>query len=187
MLAECGGGVSDGVGRGWIFGYGSLVWRPDFPHLECRVGYIGGWSRRFWQGSPDHRGQHHAPGRVATLVEDPAAVCWGVAYRVAHEEWGAVVERLDARESGGFERQHVKVSLREPTGSQVGALTYVARPGNPNFLGPAPFEEMLAQMRSARGSSGPNSEYVLRLAESLRAIDAPDPHVEHLASHLLDN
>ena len=48
-------------------------------------------------------------------------------------------------------------------------------------------EEMLAQMRSARGCSGPNRDYVLRLAESLRAIDAPDPHVEHLASHLLDN
>jgi cation transport protein ChaC len=178
--------VSVGNGKGWVFGYGSLVWRPDFPHLECRVGWIGGWCRRFWQGSPDHRGQPHAPGRVVTLVQDPDATCWGVAYRVAAEEWRAVVERLDARESGGFERTGVRVALREPDGHHVDALTYVAGPDNPNFLGPAPLDEMLAQMRNARGKSGPNAEYVLRLAESLRALDTPDPHVDHLALALGD-
>ena len=178
--------MSVGVGRGWVFGYGSLVWRPDFPHLECRVGCIGGWRRRFWQGSPDHRGQPHAPGRVVTLVEDPAATCWGVAYRVAAEEWSAVVERLDARESGGFERTDVRVALRDSDGAPVDALTYIAGPGNPNVLGPAPLDEMLAQMRDAHGQSGPNSEYVLRLAEALRALDTPDPHVDHLASALVN-
>lgn len=177
--------MSDGNGNGWVFGYGSLVWRPDFPHLERRVGRIGGFRRRFWQGSPDHRGQPDAPGRVATLVEEAAAICWGVAYRVADEDWGAVVERLDARESGGFERHQVRVTLREPDVTHVHALTYVAAPGNPNYLGPAPLDEMLAQMRAARGKSGPNREYVLRLAESLQALDAPDPHVTHLAQHLL--
>jgi cation transport regulator ChaC len=185
MLAECGGAVSDGSGTGWIFGYGSLIWRPDFPHVERRVGRVGGWRRRFWQGSPDHRGQPHAPGRVATLVAEPEAVCWGVAYRVAEADWSGVVERLDLRESGGFERHEVRVALREPDGSHIRALTYVAGPGNPNFLGPAPLDEMLAQMRTARGKSGPNTEYILRLAESLRALDAPDPHLDHLAQALL--
>jgi cation transport regulator ChaC len=173
-----------GRGRGWVFGYGSLVWRPDFPHVERRVGRIGGWRRRFWQGSPDHRGQPHAPGRVATLVEESQAVCWGVAYRVSEADWNGVVERLDARESGGFQRHEVHVALREPEGETVRALTYVAGPGNPNFLGPAPLDEMLAQMRAARGMSGPNTEYVVRLAESLHAIEAPDPHVDDLARKL---
>jgi len=177
--------VSDESGRGWVFGYGSLVWRPDFPHVQRRVGRIGGWRRRFWQGSPDHRGQPHAPGRVVTLEEDPVAICWGVAYRVAEDHWDAVVAGLDFRESGGFERHEVNVALREPDGTRVRALTYVAGPANPNFLGPAPFEEMLAQMRAARGMSGPNTEYVVRLAESLRAIDAPDPEVERLATLLV--
>jgi cation transport regulator ChaC len=172
------------MGAGWVFGYGSLVWRPDFPHLERLVGRIAGWRRRFWQGSPDHRGQPHAPGRVVTLEQDPAATCWGVAYRVADAEWGAVVEALDLRESGGFERHQVRVSLRGGNATTVEALTYVAGPENPNFLGPAPLHEMVAQMRSAHGNSGPNSEYVLRLAQSLHAIEAPDPHVDHLASHL---
>ena len=168
----------------WVFGYGSLVWRPAFPHAERRPGFVEGWSRRFWQGSTDHRGLPEAPGRVVTVVTDPGAVCWGVAYRVAPCDRGAVIRTLDHREKGGFERHEVEVRFRDPGLRPVRALAYVAGTGNPNYLGPASLAEIVAQVRGSTGPSGPNTEYVLRLAEALRAMRAEDPHVFEVAKRL---
>jgi cation transport regulator ChaC len=166
----------------WVFGYGSLVWRPAFAYEDRAAGFVRGFSRRFWQGSPDHRGIPDDPGRVVTLVPDGEAVCWGVAYRVAEPEWESVVCALDDRESGGFERYDLEVRFREPGRGPIRALVYVAGEGNPNFLGPAPLEEMASQVSRARGKSGTNADYVARLADALRALGADDRHVFALAS-----
>jgi cation transport regulator ChaC len=167
-------------GARYVFGYGSLLWRPDFPHEERLVACLRGMSRRFWQGSPDHRGRPDAPGRVVTLIEEPGAECWGAAYRVEASRWDEIAALLDERESGGFERVDVELELAgEPARSR--ALVYVARAGNPNFLGPASLESIIAQVRGARGKSGTNVDYVLRLAAALRAEGLADEHVFRLA------
>lgn len=168
----------------WVFGYGSLVWRPAFAYEDRAAGYVRGFARRFWQGSPDHRGAPAEPGRVVTLVRDECATCWGVAYQVAESEWESVLRALDDRESGGFERHDVEVRFEEPGRSPVGALVYVAGEGNPNFLGPASLDEMAAQVRRARGKSGTNADYVERLAVALRQLGADDDHVFALAAAL---
>lgn len=168
----------------WIFGYGSLMWRPDFPYLESHGGTIEGWSRRFWQGSTDHRGTPEAPGRVVTLVREPAATCWGAVFRVADAHRSAVLEQLDYRERGGFGRHRVEVRLTGNDTSRLEALMYVAEPGNPNFLGPAPLAELVDVVRSATGPSGSNREYVARLARALQEIGAKDPHIFALADAL---
>lgn len=157
-----------------IFGYGSLVWRPAFAYASREAGYVRGYARRFWQGSTDHRGVPEAPGRVVTLTQEPQAECWGMLYRVGAEDVDAVVAQLDWREKGGYRREDLEVVTSR--GPEL-ALTYVAMPGNPNYLGPASIEELASQIQHAVGPSGANVEYVLRLEEALRDIGGEDEHV----------
>lgn len=159
----------------WIFGYGSLVWRPSFPFAERRSAWIDGFARRFWQGSTDHRGVPGAPGRVVTLEPDARARCFGVGYRVDDEAATRTLEDLDHRERGGYVRQRLPLYFAE--GGVAHGLVYIATPENPNYLGPAPLEAIAAQVACARGPSGPNAEYVLRLAGALRELSAEDDHV----------
>lgn len=166
----------------WIFGYGSLLWRPGFPYVMARKAALAGYRRRFWQASPDHRGVPHAPGRVVTLVEDAAAVCWGLAFRPAAADVGAIIAELDVREQNGYERRVVEVVLEE--GVRVDALTYVAPPGNPSFVGPAPLRAMAAQIARAHGPSGANRDYLLRLAETLDGLGVEDEEVLALRAAL---
>ena len=81
----------------WLFGYGSLIWRPDIPHRRAEPAHLPGYERRFWQGSHDHRGTPEAPGRVVTLVELAGAVCDGVAFRVPGADAETILERLDCK------------------------------------------------------------------------------------------
>ncbi|MCB9766224.1 MAG: gamma-glutamylcyclotransferase [Alphaproteobacteria bacterium] len=164
----------------WIFGYGSLIPRPDFPYVERQAGFIQGWSRRFWQGSTDHRGVPGAPGRVVTLTPSPGERCWGVAYAVDPAHRDATLARLDHREKGGYAREVVAVHRR--TGAPIhGALVYLATPENPNYLGPASLDEIARTIARSVGPSGPNLDYLLHLEEGLRALEVEDPHVFELA------
>jgi len=180
----------------WIFGYGSLVWRPAFSHLTRRPAFVEGYARRFWQGSTDHRGVPQRPGRVATLLPDThqslskengfrAARCWGTAYEVPREDPEGVLASLDHRERGGYERLELQLTLCGPAGPmdsgsippRVQGLVYVAGPQNDNYLGPASLQEIALQIAKARGPSGANPEYVFELARSLREMQAEDSHV----------
>ena len=93
----------------WVFGYGSLVYRPGFEFEEQSLGRLDGWERRFWQGSTDHRGVPGAPGRVATLTEVPGGHVHGVAYRLAAAHREDILATLDHREKGGYARAIVPV------------------------------------------------------------------------------
>ncbi len=161
----------------WIFGYGSLVWRPDFSFAERRSAWLEGFTRRFWQGSTDHRGRPGAPGRVVTLVRDGGVRCAGVAYRLEESRADGILADLDHRERGGYDRLEVELATGQ---GRVAGLLYLASHANPNYLGPAPLPDIAAQVRGAEGPSGTNLEYVLRLAAALREIGAEDPHVFEL-------
>lgn len=165
----------DDDGRLWIFGYGSLVWRPSFEHALARAAAVQGWTRRFWQRSTDHRGVPGAPGRVATVLEAVGEVCWGRAYAVDREYQDPVLEALDHREKQGYDRRVVSLKFEDGAGPQ--ALMYVATPDNPSFAGDTPLPELASIIAARRGPSGSNVEYLLQLADALRAMGVDDPHV----------
>lgn len=162
----------------WLFGYGSLIYKAGFPYVERRPASIEGWSRRFWQGSHDHRGTPQHPGRVATLVPTPGAECVGMAYRVVP----ATFEQLDVREKNGYLRFTTTLHFRDG-GSDEG-LVYIATDDNAAWLGPASNEAIARHIAGASGPSGPNDEYLLKLAAALRELEADDPHVFALEAAL---
>ena len=178
--------LSAGSKASWVFGYGSLVWRPAFPYARKAPAYVTDYARRFWQGSTDHRGVPGAPGRVVTLVPDPGAKCWGMAYSIAPEHHDEVLATLDHREKGGYARLQVPLHGRDERVLTQSGLVYVATADNENYLGPAPLAEIAQQVRISAGPSGHNRQYVLKLADALRTHGADDDHVFELAKLVAD-
>lgn len=170
----------------WIFGYGSLIFRPAFSYVERRPAYVAGYMRRFWQGSPDHRGTPEAPGRVVTLLAAPSSKehTGGCAYRIAPESADMILRALDEREIAGFERKLVPL-LEAPGGAAFAeGVTWIAGDANPHFLGPLEESAIAAHVRRSHGPSGPNIDYVRNLVIALRELAIADAHVETIARHL---
>jgi cation transport regulator ChaC len=172
----------------WVFGYGSLIWRPAMAYVARRASRIAGWTRRFWQASTDHRGTVEAPGRVLTLVESDGAV-WGMAYAIARAAWPEIEAALELREQQGYARLTVDLGLAAgeqagPIVETVAGLLYVATPANPYFIGPEPLETTAEVVLRSHGPSGGNVDYVLELDRALAAMGAADPEVSALAGRL---
>jgi cation transport regulator ChaC len=149
------------------------MWRQDFRYLDARRAYIPGWTRRFWQGSHDHRGVQTDPGRVVTLIEAPGERCYGRAFLVEPD----IFEHLDFREKNGYERHTVDTFFDD---AQTSSVVYIAEANNFAFLGDAPLDEIAAQIKRCAGPSGTNIDYLLELARTLRHHDISDPHVFEL-------
>jgi cation transport protein ChaC len=162
----------------WLFGYGSLIYLANFPFLESRPASIRDWSRRFWQGSHDHRGTIDNPGRVVTLIEEPGAICGGLAFRVE----AAVFEQLDEREKNGYLRVASEMTFDD--GSSATGVTYLATAENEAYLGEASELEIAQHICRSTGPSGTNSSYLLDLAVSLRELGLQDEHVFEIESHI---
>ena len=164
----------------WVFGYGSLIWRPGFDFIEAHSANLHGYVRRFWQGSHDHRGVPEQPGRVVTLVPDEHQRCTGMAYLIHAETVTSTFEQLDHREKNGYER--ITTDLHLADGRAVPGLVYIAPVDNFAYLGEADIRDIAEQIIQCTGPSGRNIDYLTELAQALRKLDACDDHVFELES-----
>lgn len=166
----------------WIFGYGSLVWKADFPYIDRRRGYVCGYKRRFYQHSIDHRGVPEKPGRVVTLLPGDIAVdrVYGVAYRIAASQKAKVLDHLDYREKNGYERFSLEFHEYPAATMPIEVIIYMATQANDSYAGDVWQVPCIArQIFTSAGPSGPNREYLFNLSIAMHQL-FPDVHDEHL-------
>ncbi|MBS1181056.1 MAG: ChaC-like protein [Proteobacteria bacterium] len=168
----------------WVFGYGSLMWNPGFPHLRAVQARMHGVRRALCIRSTYYRGTPDNPGLVFGL--DRGGSCHGVAFEVAGTDREAVVAYLRAREQISMVYHEVVRPVRLASGEMVGALVYVANQGHEQYAGGLGFEETLAIIRRSAGEMGPNVDYVTATLRRLQDMGIRDRSLERTVEALTD-
>jgi cation transport protein ChaC len=171
----------------WVFGYGSLMWRPGFEFLEQVPARLIGEHRALCVYSFDHRGTPEKPGLVLGL--DRGGACRGIAFRVAAVNRDEVIDYLRGREQTTHVYREVMRSVwleNEPRG-RVAALAYVVDRGHVQYAGRLSLPEQLRYVRQGHGRSGNNRDYVLETVRSIEAQGFRDPQLHQLSLMLHDD
>jgi len=168
----------------WVFGYGSLIWRPDFEFLERVPARLGGMHRALCVYSFVHRGTPEKPGLVLGL--DRGGACRGIAYRVSAARRAATIAYLRGREqvTNVYLEAMRRVTLLEGDHPQVRALVYIVDRGHPQYAGRLTLAEQLHHVRQGHGQSGPNRDYVVSAVKALESLGCGDPDLHRLAERL---
>jgi cation transport protein ChaC len=168
----------------WVFGYGSLMWRPGFDYLEELPARLIGEHRALCVYSINHRGTQEKPGLVLGL--DRGGICQGTAFRVAERKRSETLAYLRQREqvTGVYREVMRSVWLEDDARRRVRALTYVVDRNHPQYTGPLSIEEQLRYVANSHGKSGANRDYVISTVKALEARGCRDPQLHHLAALL---
>jgi cation transport protein ChaC len=168
----------------WVFGYGSLIWRPGFDYLEREPARLIGAHRALCVFSHVHRGTPERPGLVLGL--DLGGACRGVAYRVAAKKRAETIAYLRAREQAtSVYRETLRsVTLLTMPERRVDALVYMIDRGHIQYAGRLDLATQLHLVRQGHGQSGPNRDYVLSTVHALEALGLHDRELHLLAEKL---
>src|SRR5690606_14243718 len=166
----------------WVFGYGSLMWRPGFAHVETVRARLHGYRRTLCIYSHVHRGTPDQPGLVLGL--DSGGSCLGIAFRVPGAMTEEVMLYLREREMSNQVYHEKWLRLRLADGRSVEAVTYVADRQHCQYARNLDVEQATAIIASARGESGHNIDYVTNTLEHLRNMRVRDRTLEHIQERL---
>ena len=168
----------------WVFGYGSLMWRPGFAFIEQVPARLIGEHRALCVYSFDHRGTPEKPGLVLGL--DRGGACRGVAFRVAAKRRGDTIDYLRGREQTTNVYREVmrSVWLDNEARQRVSALTFVVDRGHVQYAGRLSLAEQFRYVQQGHGRSGNNRDYVLSTVKSIEAQGFRDPQLHQLAAML---
>ena len=166
----------------WVFGYGSLVWRPGFEFIARHPASILGYHRALCIYSHVHRGTPERPGLVLGL--DRGGACAGVAFQVEPRLHKATLAYLRDREQATMVYREMMVAARLSDGRTVQALTYVADRGHAQYAARLPRKALLRHVRQGIGISGANPEYVRNTHRHLVELGIRDDTLDWLVRNL---
>jgi len=163
----------------WIFGYASLIWRPEFDAVEDRPATVYGWHRALAMRSRINRGTPECPGLVFALV--PGGSCRGRAYRIEQSHVESELARLWSREMPTGVYDPKWLTCRTPLGV-VRGLAFTLSRQSPSHTGALPDGELVEILRTANGRYGSTLAYLVETARSLRTCGIRDRDVERLVA-----
>jgi cation transport protein ChaC len=166
----------------WVFGYGSLMWRPGFDWVERRAAILQGRRRAFCIYSVHHRGTPERPGLVLGLTRGGSVR--GIAYRVQEELWPEVRAYLREREQPTETYIEAEVTVRLEAGERVSCLTFLSDTGHPQWAGSLSPEVQADLIAGGRGLSGRNIDDLADLVAHLREAGIRDRGMEALLSRV---
>lgn len=173
----------------WVFGYGSLMWRPGFAYLEAQPALLRGWHRAFCIFSRHYRGTAERPGLVLGL--DRGGACRGLAFRVAGEHAAEVVDYLNERELVNYAYTARTIPVSVADGQRVPAYTFVADPNHRLYAGDLGVQRSAEIIMDAEGRAGLNRDYLINTVRQLEAHGFVDKRlhtllrlVEHLTGEI---
>ena len=178
MRAEVLTGRGVGAGVGWVFGYGSLMWRPQFAYAERKHARLEGFARAFCIYSVHHRGTPERPGLVLGLA--PGAGVRGVGYRVEEAEWARTYAYLLDREQPTETYVEAVAPVRLDDGRAETALVFLSDPQHPQWAGALSPDRQAELIAGAEGLSGRNVDYLRDLVMHLRNEGEADAGMEAL-------
>lgn len=167
----------------WVFGYGSLMWEPGFPHAEARPALLKGYHRALCVYSHFHRGTPDRPGLVLGL--DRGGSCRGLAFRVAGGDAESVLAYLDEREllSYAYRRRVLPVRLED---GEARAYAYVADPGHEQYAGRLSLKESVDYVVQGVGASGTCLDYLENTVRHLDRLGIRDGPLHELLGSAVD-
>lgn len=170
------------MGDFWVFGYGSLMWRPGFAHVETMRARLSGFRRSLCVYSWVHRGTEARPGLVLGL--DRGGSCIGLAFRVPSELRDEVVAYLRARELVTNVYLERLLHLRLHNGESVMALSYIVDRKHQQYAGCLSVEEAAGIVSGGVGQSGRNEDYLFNTVDHLKALGIRDHWLEGVAARI---
>lgn len=159
----------------WVFGYASLIWRPEFAAAEQRLARVHGHHRALQMRSRINRGTPQQPGLVFALVRGGS--CQGMVYRIERDRAEAELRRLWEREmpTGVYDPKWLPCQTAQ---GEVMALAFTLSKGSPNYTGALDDDTLLRVLRHARGRFGSTLDYLLQTAACLRRCGIRDRAIE---------